>query len=108
MVKTRIVINGESLQTGIETSYELSVYGKVMAIVFIKDECIDMMLNKDKENPSTFLFVGKDFQVVYQSETAIIFSGDVDKIAFVNDKGDVVTTYKVNDCDTRPAFTEIR
>jgi len=108
MVKTRIVVNGENLQIGIETSYEVSVYGKIMAIVFIKNECIDMMLNKDKENPSTFLFVGKDFQVVYQSETVIIFSGDVEKIAFVNGKGDIVTTYKVNNCETQPAFTEIK
>ncbi len=107
MVKTRVVVNG-NLQTGIESSYEVLVYGKVMAIVFIKDECIDMMLNKDKEKVSTFLFVGKDFQVVYKSETAIIFSGDVEKIAIVNDKGNVVTTYKVNNCETRSAFTEIQ
>ncbi len=106
MVKARIVVNGEDLNVNLHTSYEVSVTGKVIVAIFLKDECIDLLFYKDQNEKDTTIFTGKDMSIVYQSPTMVLFSGDVEKITFINPKGEVISTYRLNDCDKEFAFVE--
>jgi hypothetical protein len=111
MVHTRVVINGENLDVVFNTSYEVSVTGKVTVAVFLKSECIDLLyyvspFEFNNQEVGSTIFTGKDMTVVYKSPTMVLFSGDVERITFINPKGDVIKTYRLNDCDKEFAFVE--
>ena len=108
MVKARVAINGENLNVFFNTSYEVSVSGKVVVAIFMKDQCIDLLYYVSPTEPQTdtTIFSGKDMTIVYKSSTLVVFSGDVEKITFINPKGEVEKTYRLNDCDQQFAFVE--
>jgi hypothetical protein len=109
MTKVSVVVYGKELQIPIDTSYEISVFGKSNVIIFINSECVNLLSFDEKSisDYKTVLFTGKDIQTVLKAPETIVFVGNVDKITFVNNKGDVTHTYKVNDCDAKEAFSEI-
>jgi len=77
-------------------------------VIFMKDQCIDLLYYVSPTEPQddTTIFSGKDMTIVYKSSTLVLFSGDIDKITFINPKGDVEKTYRLNDCDKEFAFVE--
>jgi len=109
MVKVSVVVSGKELQTPIHTSYEVSVFGKIDVIIFFKGECTDLLCfnEKSQNDYKTVLFTGKEIHVVFGCSNTIAFVGDLDKITFVSPNGDIVSTYKINDCDAKNGFTEV-
>ena len=108
MVHARVAVNGEDLNVIFFSSYEVSVTGKVTVAIFMKDKCIDLLYYVSPSEPEVgaTIFSGKDMTVVYKSSTLVLFSGDVEKVTFINPKGDVVKTYRLNDCDKEFGFVE--
>ena len=109
MVKANVLVYGKELQTVLSTSYELSVQGKAYAIIFIKEECINKLFFDASicDDNKTIVFSGKELDNVFKSQEVIVLVGDIDKITFISPKGDIVSSYKVNDCNAEETFTEI-
>jgi hypothetical protein len=110
MTKVSVIVYGKELQTPITTSYEVSVYGKSYVIVIIQNECVNSVIfdEKSQNEYHTVLFSGKDIQTILRTSDVIVFMGNTDIITFIDNKGNVVSTYKINDCDAKEAFTEIK
>jgi len=110
MVKTQIVVNGEYLLHNFISDSEILVYGNLRASIFLKNECTDLFYFVSPFEPQvdTILFVGQNMTVVFKSSTMVVISGDVEKFVMVNSKGNVVKTYKLNNCGEQFPFTEVK
>jgi len=108
MVHARVAVNGEELNVIFLSNNEVSVTGKVTVAIFMKDKCTDLLYYVSPTEPevSATIFSGKDMTIIYKSSTLVLFSGDVEKVTFVNPKGDVVKTYRLNDCNKEFAFVQ--
>ena len=106
MVNTKVVINGNELIATYISSQEVSVYGKLKAGIFFRGECTDILYFVSALEPSvdTVLFVGQNLRFVYKSSTAVVISGDVERVVLVNRRGNAVKTYKVNECGSENPF----
>jgi hypothetical protein len=103
-----VAINGEELNVIFFSNYEVSVTGKPTVAIFIRDECVDLLYYVSPSMPDlgATIFSGKDITILFKSSTMVLISGTIEKITFLNKKGDVVKTYKLNDCDKEFAFVE--
>ncbi len=110
MAKYGIVVYGENLQTPITTKYEISVFGKVNTIIFIQNDCVNLLHYREEEinEYKTVLFSGDEIETVLRTTNTIVFVGDVEKIDFIDKNGSIVSTYRVNDCNTDHTFTELK
>ena len=108
MVHTRMAINGEELNVVFLSNYEVSVTGKVTVVIFIKDKCTDLLYYVSPSAPEVgaTIFSGDNMSITYKSSTLVLLSGNVEKITLISSKGDVVKTYRLNDCDKEFAFVE--
>jgi hypothetical protein len=103
-----VAINGEELNVVFFSSYEVSVTGKPTVAIFIRDQCVDLLYYVSPTMPDlgATVFSGKDMTVIFKSSTLVLISGTIEKITFLNNKGNVVKTYRLNDCDKEFAFVE--
>jgi hypothetical protein len=110
MVKTQIVVNGENLLHNFISNGEILVYGNLKVGVFLRNDCTDLFYFVSPSEPQvdTVLFVGQNITVVFKSSTVVVISGDVEKFVMVNSKGNVVKTYKLNNCGEQFLFTEVK
>ena len=109
MVQTSVVVNGNELVVTYKESSEVYVSGILTASVFLKDECTDLLYFVSPSEPktSTISFIGSDLTVVFKSPTAVVIRGNVDELRMINSKGEVVKTYKINQCDSDFPFTPV-
>lgn len=110
MVKTQIVVNGENLLHNFISSGEILVYGNLKVSIFLRNDCSDLFYFVSPSEPQvdTVLFIGQNMKVVFKSSTVVVISGDFEKFVMVNSKGNVVKTYKLNDCGEQFQFIEVK
>jgi len=110
MVNVNVVVYGKELQTPITTTYEISVFGKVNTIVFLQNDCEDLLTFEENEanEYKTILFTGNEIETVLRTPETIVFVGKVETVAFVNNKRDIIHTYKLNSCDSKEPFSEVK
>jgi len=110
MVKAKVVVNGKDLLHNFISSSEILVYGDLKASIFFVGDCTDILYFVSPTEPSvdTVLFVGNKLTVVYKCSSVIVLSGDIERLEMVNSKGNVVKTYKVNQCGSEKLLTAIK
>jgi len=110
MTNVSVIVYGKELSLGITTSYEVMIHGKTYSIIFLQNECI-VHLNFDEQTRNDnkgVLFTGTELDVIFKTDEVVVFVGNVERITFINPKGEVVSSYKVNDCNSKERFTEIK
>jgi len=102
MVNSRIVVSGENLNTFFISENEVTVTGKLIVSIFLKDECVDMVyfVSPSEPNVETVSFSGNNLTVTFKSSHVVVLSGNVEVMKYVNKNGEIVKTYKVEPCET--------
>ena len=100
-MRIKVIVSGSNLSIPVSSPDSITVSGTFDMLTFSNYICTEthFVPGVKKEYIKFITFEGKDVTLLKQTDTSIIFEGEVKKFSFKTDKGFAFQSYVVLPCD---------